>query len=95
MLAFADSAVDDRLKPGDRIRIERFADALKSGGEIEASIERDCGTIKLGNALSPRQIEQIQARGLIDRMREGRARQTGPRTCGGREPDRLCAGVVP
>ncbi len=69
-LTFSGSSVTDRLKPGDKIRIEKFADALKAGKEIEASVEPEGFRFKLKHDLSPRQIDVVQAGGLINYWRE-------------------------
>ncbi len=71
-LTFADPADYDRLKPGDKLRIEKFADALGSGAEIEASVEPGGAKLKLRHELSERQIGLIRAGSVINAEREAR-----------------------
>ncbi len=71
-MTFADPAAADHLKTGDKIRIDGFADALRAGTEIEASVGPDGSTLKLRHDLSPRQIDVVAAGGLINYWRDGR-----------------------
>ena len=71
-LTFADPAVYDRLKPGDKLKIEKFADALGAGGEIEATVEPGGAKLKLKHELSKRQIGIIRAGSVINVQREAK-----------------------
>ena len=69
-MTFADPATYDRLKPGNKIKIEKFADALAAGNEIEVTIEPGGAKLKLKHELSDRQIGIIRAGSLINAERE-------------------------
>lgn len=71
-LTFADPAAYDRLKPGDKLKIEKFADALASGKEIEAIAEPGGAKVALKHDLSERQIGIIRAGSVINAQREAK-----------------------
>ena len=80
-LTFADASDHDRLKSGDKIRIDKFADALSAGKQIEAVVEGSGATIKLTHELSARQIGVIQAGGAMNAWRQSqKPHQASPTT---------------
>ena len=71
-LTFTDPAAYDRLKPGDKLKIEKFADTLASGDEIEAVVEPGGTTLKLKHELSKRQIDIIRSGSVINAQHEAK-----------------------
>ena len=69
-LTFADASDHGLLKPGDKLRIDKLADALSAGTQIEAAIAETGGTIKLEHDLSERQIGVIRAGGAMNAWRQ-------------------------
>lgn len=68
-LTFSDANAYEQLKVGDKITIEKLAEALSSGGEIEASVEGRKDKIRLVHTLSKRQVAIIEAGGVINQRR--------------------------
>ena len=69
-LTFADPSDYDQLKPGDKLRIDKFADALSAGKQVEAVVDGRDLKIKLEHELSERQIDVIRAGGAMNAWRQ-------------------------
>ena len=65
-LTFVDPSDYDRLKQGDSLAIDRFAEALSAGTEIEIVVGGSGTKIKLSHELSERQIGVIRAGGAMN-----------------------------
>jgi aconitate hydratase len=69
-LTFVDPSDYDRLKQGDKIRIDGIAAALKTGGEVRVEVEGSATSLRLCHTLSERQIDVLLAGGAINWRRE-------------------------
>ncbi len=79
-LTFADASDHDRLKPGDKMRIDKFADALSAGSQVEVVVEGSGTKITLLHELSERQIGVIRAGGAMNAWRQSQKPQEASST---------------
>jgi aconitate hydratase len=68
-LVFEDPADYDRMKQGDELEMADIGDALRRGGRVRARHSGRDLHIDLQHDMSPRQIEQVLAGGVIPLVR--------------------------